>query len=166
MRRYRQFGEINDLNQAWDLYYHVFKRITKQLPASNSVQLALQYVSPKLLAMRDLELAVPGTYVSGQPIVRIMQFEPIVLVISSKQRPRRLKIRGSDGRTYQYLLKGHEDMRQDERVMQLFGLVNTLLSIDTESYKRRLSLRRFPVIPLSPNTGMLGWVANLSLIHI
>ena len=145
---------------------HVFKRITKQLPASNSVQLALQYVSPKLLAMRDLELAVPGTYVSGQPIVRIMQFEPIVLVISSKQRPRRLKIRGSDGRTYQYLLKGHEDMRQDERVMQLFGLVNTLLSIDTESYKRRLSLRRFPVIPLSPNTGMLGWVANCDTLHM
>ena len=166
VRRYRQFGEINDLNQAWDLYYHVFKRITKQLPASNSVQLALQYVSPKLLAMRDLELAVPGTYVSGQPIVRITQFEPIVLVISSKQRPRRLKIRGSDGRTYQYLLKGHEDMRQDERVMQLFGLVNTLLSIDTESYKRRLSLRRFPVIPLSPNTGMLGWVANCDTLHM
>lgn len=166
VRRYRQYGEINDLNQAWDLYYHVFKRITKQLPASNSVQLALQYVSPKLLAMRDLELAVPGTYVSGQPIVRITQFEPVVLVISSKQRPRRLKIRGSDGRTYQYLLKGHEDMRQDERVMQLFGLVNTLLSIDTESYKRRLNLRRFPVIPLSPNTGMLGWVANSDTLHI
>lgn len=166
VRRYRQYGEINDLNQAWDLYYHVFKRITKQLPASNSVQLALQYVSPKLLALRDLELAVPGSYQSGQPIVRITQFEPVVLVISSKQRPRRLKVLGSDGRTYQYLLKGHEDMRQDERVMQLFGLVNTLLEIDTESYKRRLSLRRFPVIPLSPNTGMLGWVANSDTLHI
>ncbi|WFD00567.1 non-specific serine/threonine protein kinase [Malassezia yamatoensis] len=166
VRRYRQFGEISDLNQAWDLYYHVFKRITKQLPASNSVQLALQYVSPKLLALRDLELAIPGSYVSGQPIVRITQFEPVVLVISSKQRPRRLKIKGSDGKTYQYLLKGHEDMRQDERVMQLFGLVNTLLSTDTESYKRRLSLRRFPVIPLSPNTGMLGWVANSDTLHI
>ena len=166
VRRYRQYGEISDLNQAWDLYYHVFKRITKQLPASNSVQLALQYVSPKLLALRDLELAVPGSYVSGQPVVRITQFEPVVLVISSKQRPRRLKMKGSDGRTYQYLLKGHEDMRQDERVMQLFGLVNTLLSTDTESYKRRLSLRRFPVIPLSPNTGMLGWVANTDTLHI
>lgn len=166
VRRYRQYGEISDLNQAWDLYYHVFKRITKQLPATNSVQLALQYVSPKLLAMRDLELAVPGSYHSGQPIVRIMQFEPIVLVISSKQRPRRLKMKGSDGRTYQYLLKGHEDLRQDERVMQLFGLVNTLLSIDAECYKRRLSIRRFPVTPLSPNTGMLGWVENSDTLHI
>jgi hypothetical protein len=28
---------------------------------------------------------------------------------------------------YTFLLKGHEDLRQDERVMQLFGLVNELL---------------------------------------
>ncbi len=58
-RRFRQYGDNSDLNQAWDLYYHVFKKITKQVPAGNSVQLDLQYVSPKLLAMRDLELAVP-----------------------------------------------------------------------------------------------------------
>ena len=37
---------------------------------------------------------------------------------------------GSDGREYVFLLKGHEDLRQDERVMQLFGLVNTLLAVD------------------------------------
>lgn len=165
-RRYRQYGEIADLNQAWDLYYHVFRRITKQLPSTNSVQLDLQYVSPKLLALRDLDLAVPGTYESGKAIVRISNFEQIVLVIASKQRPRRLKMKGSDGRAYQYLLKGHEDLRQDERVMQLFGLVNTLLSIDSESYKRRLEIRRYPVIPLSPNTGMLGWVENTDTLHV
>ena len=141
-------------------------RWPQQLPASNSVQLDLQYVSPKLLALRDLELAVPGTYHSGQPVVRISNFEQIVLIIASKQRPRRLKMKGSDGRTYQYLLKGHEDLRQDERVMQLFGLVNTLLSIDSECYKRRLDIRRFPVIPLSPNTGMLGWVENTDTLHV
>lgn len=165
-RRYRQHGEIADLNQAWDIYYHVFRRISKQLPSTNSVQLDLQYVSPQLLTMRDLELAVPGTYQSGQPIVRIGNFEQIVLVIASKQRPRRLKMRGSDGRIYQYLLKGHEDLRQDERVMQLFGLVNTLLSIDSESYKRRLEIRRYAVIPLSPNTGMIGWVENTDTLHV
>lgn len=166
-RRYRQYGEIADLNQAWELYYHVFKRIQKQMPSpSNSVQLDLQYVSPKLLAQRDLELAVPGTYESGKPIIRISNFEQLILVIASKQRPRRIKMKGSDGRTYQYLLKGHEDLRQDERVMQLFGLVNTLLSIDAESYKRRLEIRRYPVIPLSPNTGMLGWVENTDTLHV
>jgi len=37
-----------------------------------------------------------------------------------------------------FLLKGHEDLRQDERVMQLFGLVNTLLANDPETFKRHL----------------------------
>eukprot|EP00955_Chlamydomonas_euryale_P023401 247166-Chlamydomonas_euryale.AAC.1 len=40
-------------------------------------------------------------------------------VISSKQRPRKLTICGSDGAEYMFLLKGHEDLRQDERVMQV-----------------------------------------------
>ncbi|CAO1620752.1 unnamed protein product [Jaminaea pallidilutea] len=165
-RRFRQSGDEGELNNAWDAYYTVFRRISKQLPSGNSVQLDLQYVSPKLLAQRDLDLAAPGTYHSGQPVVRIQSFEQILLIIASKQRPRRLKMKGSDGRTYQYLLKGHEDLRQDERVMQLFGLVNTLLSIDSESYKRRLDIRRFPVIPLSHDTAMLGWVENTDTLHV
>lgn len=40
---------------------------------------------------------------------------------------------GDDGREYIFLLKGHEDTRQDERVMQLFGLVNTLLATDPKT---------------------------------
>ena len=39
-------------------------------------------------------------------------------------------MRGEDGREYGFLLKGHEDLRQDERAMQLFGLANALLAKD------------------------------------
>jgi FKBP12-rapamycin complex-associated protein len=60
-----------------------------------------------------------------------------------------MPIYGTDGKEYLFLLKGHEDIRQDERVMQLFGLVNTLLSIDSQTAKKELSIRRMPVIPLS-----------------
>lgn len=48
---------------------------------------------------------------------------------------------GSNGRMYRFLLKGHEDLRQDERVMQLFGLVNALLSNDPETSKRDLLIK-------------------------
>jgi FKBP12-rapamycin complex-associated protein len=48
------------------------------------------------------------------------------------------RVPGSNGRQYRFLLKGHEDLRQDERVMQLFGLVNTLLSNNPETSKRDL----------------------------
>ncbi len=46
---------------------------------------------------------------------------------------------GDNGQEYQFLLKGHEDLRQDERVMQLFGLVNSLLLNNTETFRRNLT---------------------------
>ena len=46
---------------------------------------------------------------------------------------------GSNGQEYQFLLKGHEDLRQDERVMQLFGLVNSLLLNHPETFRRNLT---------------------------
>ncbi|KAI9820202.1 MAG: phosphatidylinositol kinase- protein kinase tor1 [Pycnora praestabilis] len=161
---YRRTGEVGDLNQAWDLYYQVFRKIARQLP--QLMTLELQYVSPKLQVARDLDLAVPGTYLSGKPVTRIVSFDPVSTVISSKQRPRKLGLRGSDGVSYAFLLKGHEDIRQDERVMQLFGLVNTLLATDSECFKRHLNIQRYPAIPLSQNSGLLGWVANSDTLHV
>lgn len=161
---YRRTKDITNLNQAWDVYYNVFRRISKQLPQLQSLE--LQFVSPKLEGARDLELAAPGTYKAGQPIVRIMKFDPIFTVISSKQRPRKLSCKGSDGKNYQYLLKGHEDIRQDNLVMQLFGLVNTLLANDTECFKRHLDIQQFGAIPLSPKVGLLVWVPNSDTFHV
>lgn len=64
------------------------------------------------------------------------------------------------------LIKGHEDLRQDERVMQLFGLVNTLLSADQECAKRHLSIQQYSVTPLSPGAGLLGWVQHSDTMHM
>jgi len=51
------------------------------------------------------------------------------MILQSKQRPRKLTIYGDDGKEYNFLLKGREDLRLDERVMQFFSLVNKLLAI-------------------------------------
>jgi FKBP12-rapamycin complex-associated protein len=94
-----------------------------------------------------------------------MSFDPVLHVLQTKKRPRRMTLKGSDGNSYMYALKGHEDIRQDERVMQLFGLVNTLLDNDSESFKRHLSVQQFPAIPLSQNSGLIGWVSNSDTLH-
>merc|ERR1719270_2504428 len=161
--RYKMSANIRDLNQAWDLYYHVFRRISRQLP--QLTQLELQYVSPKLLMCRDLELAVPGSYTPFGAINKIGMVEPSLQVITSKQRPRKLSIRGNNGRIYMFLLKGHEDLRQDERVMQFFSLVNSLLVNDPETLRRNLAIQRFAVIPLSTNSGLIGWVPHSDTLH-
>lgn len=45
--KYRSSRKDAELHQAWDLYYHVFKKINKQLHALT--QLELQYVAPALV---------------------------------------------------------------------------------------------------------------------
>ena len=195
LQKYRLSRKEAELHQAWDLYYHVFKRINKQLPSL--VMLELHYVSPALakaevgrptcsqipisaslpaltsstppkppnsivcrggrcagkrsfrshhlkisaafrkgsevcelgqrndkrqngqqgfpsitslgpsvaVVLQGLELAVPGTYIAGAPVVTIAAFAPQLTVITSKQRPRKLTIHGSDGAEYMFLLK-------------------------------------------------------------
>ena len=44
--------------------------------------------------------------------------------------------------------------------MQLFGLVNTMLANDRTTAERDLSIARYAVIPLSPNSGLIGWVSK------
>lgn len=44
--------------------------------------------------------------------------------------------------------------------MQLFSLVNRLLSNDPETEHKDLAITRYSVIPLSHNTGIIGWVQN------
>ncbi|KAK9058046.1 hypothetical protein SSX86_022886 [Deinandra increscens subsp. villosa] len=160
---YKKSGKDAELTRAWDLYYHVFRRIDKQLQSLTTLD--LQSVSPELVECRDLELAVPGTYRADSPVVTIASFAPQLVVITSKQRPRKLTIHGNDGEDYAFLLKGHEDLRQDERVMQLFGLVNTLLENSRKTSEKDLSIQRYEVIPLSPNSGLIGWVPNCDTLH-
>jgi serine/threonine-protein kinase mTOR len=93
-------------------------------------------------------------------------FAPRVDVISwSKQRPRRMTIHGSSGTQYTFLLKGREDLRQDERVMQLFGLINALLASDGPAARAGLSIQRYAIMPLSNNSGVIGWVPYCDTLH-
>lgn len=161
---FRTSNEMGDLNQAWDLYYQVFRKITRQLPSLMTLE--LQYVSPKLKDVQALELAVPGTYQVGKPVICIDAFNPVATVIQSKQRPRKLEMKGSDGKAHTHILKGHEDIRQDERVMQLFGLCNTLLMNDTECRKRHLNIQSYAAVPLSTQSGLLGFVPNSDTLHV
>lgn len=104
LSRYSMHGDTSEIQQAWDIYYAVFQRLSRQLKMLNVIE--LQYVSPKLLAVRDLELAVPGTYQVGKEVVGIGSVLQTFQVISSKQRPRKISMRGRDGKEYTFCLKG------------------------------------------------------------
>lgn len=146
-----------------NLLFLSFRRINKQLPSLTKLELA--QCSPALSRARRLELGVPGSYRVDGSYVKIDKFVPSVQVITSKQRPRKITLRGSDGKDYVFLLKGHEDLRQDERVMQLFGLVNALLARDPQTKKHDLGIQRYAIAPLSHNCGLVGWVPHCDTLH-
>lgn len=84
--------------------FQVFQRLGKQLKLLTVIE--LQYVSPRLMLVRDLDIAVPGTYQSGKPVIGIQRVLQTFTVITSKQRPRKFSMKGMDGKEYTYCLKG------------------------------------------------------------
>lgn len=162
---FRSTGRTADLHQAWEIYQIVFKKIKAQISIFIKNKMELPHVSPALTHAVNLQLAVPGTYKPPNNVICISGFSHTVTVMPSKQRPRRISLTGSDGQQYQFLLKGNEDLRQDERVMQLFGLINVCLDNDRGTSNRGLAIVRYSVLPLSNNSGVIGWVDNCDTVN-
>jgi FKBP12-rapamycin complex-associated protein len=162
-KEFKATGDESLLQLAWETFYGVLSQLGHELADTKSLQ--LEQVSPKLLRAHQFELAVPGTYHAGRDVIAIQRFGTTVKVMNSKQRPRRLSMSGSDGKEYSFLLKGHEDLRQDERVMQLFGLVNALLNATEQCARLDLGIQRYSVVPLSTNSGLIEWVPQCDTLH-
>jgi DNA-dependent protein kinase catalytic subunit len=111
-------------------------------------------------------LVVPGQHLSLTAVrseddgARLSSCDPEILVMESIARPKRLKMRGSDGKEYWWLVKGGEDLRQDERLQQLFFSVNEMLSSDVKCSQRHLKLETYAVIPVSKRAGLVEWVQH------
>nr|XP_055063378.1 DNA-dependent protein kinase catalytic subunit [Misgurnus anguillicaudatus] len=111
------------------------------------------------------ELEVPGQYDGrSKPLpeyhAKITGFDERVKVMTSIRRPKRLIIRGDDEKDYPFLVKGGEDLRQDQRIEQLFGVMNMILSQDTTCSRRSLALRTYQVIPITSRIGLIEWMEN------
>jgi serine/threonine-protein kinase ATR len=58
--------------------------------------------------------------------------------MKSLARPRKVTIHGSNGQTYIFLGKPKDDLRKDARLMDFNGLINKLLTTNSDSRRRRL----------------------------
>jgi len=135
----------------------------------------LSHFSPYLTdyqASKDLTkcIALPGQYEiidrdpNQQSLVMISSFDPILLVLSSIRRPKRLTIHGNDEKDHNFLVKGGEDLRQDQRIEQMFMMMNDILSRDPHTRKRELHLNTYKVVPMTKDVGVLEWVDNTTPI--
>ncbi|GAB5583955.1 DNA-dependent protein kinase catalytic subunit isoform X1 [Prionailurus iriomotensis] len=111
------------------------------------------------------ELEIPGQYDGkGKPVpeyhARITGFDERVKVMASIRKPKRIIIRGHDEKEYPFLVKGGEDLRQDQRIEQLFEVMNVLLSQDAACSQRNMQLKTYRVIPMTSRLGLIEWIEN------
>ena len=93
--------------------------------------------------------------------ITISTFLDDVVILNSIIRPRKVSIRGSDGRIYGLLCKPKDDLRKDQRLMEFNAMINRSLKRDAESSKRRLYIKTYAVTPLNETCGLIEWVDNL-----
>ncbi|KAM4704971.1 DNA-dependent protein kinase catalytic subunit [Rhinophrynus dorsalis] len=111
------------------------------------------------------ELEIPGQYNGkSKPMpeyhVRISGFDERVKVMTSIRKPKRILIRGNDEREHPFLVKGGEDLRQDQRIEQLFDIMNLILNQDAACSQRHMQLKTYQVIPMTTRIGLIEWLEN------
>ncbi|CAH3911753.1 unnamed protein product [Pieris brassicae] len=107
--------------------------------------------------------AAPPVYIAG--------IEEQIQILPSLQKPRKVTLKGSDGKSYIIMLKPRDDLRKDFRLMEFNAVVNRFLQDAPETRRRRLYIRTYSVLPLNEECGLIEWVPNLVglrpvLIHI
>ena len=174
LKEYIDTNNLEPLAEAWDIYIHLYASITSYYKKFE--KMSLDYISNKLYKLQNSNIFIPGSY---SPLfknfcqkeehellgVKIKKIGKILKIFNTKQHPRQLTMIGKDDKEYMFLLKGHEDLHQDERVMQLFILVNTIIENNQAIKDKNLFIDTFSVLPLSHSTGIIGWVPNCDTLH-
>ncbi|KAG0225937.1 serine/threonine-protein kinase M1 [Actinomortierella wolfii] len=126
-------------------------------PRYNIVVPGQDTLNPLIPSSRET-MASHRPFREGMPQVECILDE--IDVMTSLQRPRKITIRGSDGRLYVFLCKPKDDLRKDTKVVEVGALVNMLLRTDREASRRNLYIRQYAVVPLNEECGLIEWVKN------
>ena len=97
--------------------------------------------------------------------VTITVFLDDAQILQSLIKPKRISIRGSDGRVYGMLCKPKDDLRKDQRLLEFNSMISRILKKDSECSKRRLYIKTYAVTPLNENCGLIEWVDGLRTIR-
>ncbi|XP_019851030.1 PREDICTED: transformation/transcription domain-associated protein [Amphimedon queenslandica] len=145
---------------------------TKSLQKSFLLEDRCRFLSNFSLNTADVEM--PGEHLELQTMpyyVKIARFMPRVEIVQKHNTTvRRLYIQGDNGKIYPYLVLNDVQAsknRREERVLQLFRLLNYSLKKEKETCKRHLQFSVPKVVALSPQMRLLeDDVSILSLSDI
>ncbi|KAJ2603503.1 Serine/threonine-protein kinase smg1 [Coemansia sp. RSA 1722] len=139
--------------------------------ASTASSLAVGQISPRLLGFRA-PIPIPSLTNPTEPLY-FAQIGSAVRVIGSKTRPKLISLhlanRFGEISRHKYILKGSEDLRIDECVMQTFVRLNRVLDNGNGDGEQGRSgrLAVYNVVPIDTYGGLLQVVDNApSLFHL
>jgi len=187
--------------QTWEAVNTVITQLRTLM--SSHTDVTLQDVSPVLMAgtwcvSREASLlAVDGMHASGGTYTMQESSSPSVPhhssivsevgshveVLRTKTRPKKLLLIDGTGRRVPFLVKSREDLRLDERIMQLCQVSNQLIASDIQALTQtestmedvslsssyvslnralrrgaRLEASTYAVVPLGDRCGLIRWV--------
>ena len=114
-------------------------------------------------------LELPGQYTGdAKPVlaqhVKIVRFESKLKVFSSNQKPIEVRMLGSDGKCYRYIMKHGEDLRQDQRIQQILKMMSDKLVMDKKCKQNKLAVLTYQVTPVNQFCGMLSVIENTTTV--
>ncbi|OHT04748.1 PIKK family atypical protein kinase [Tritrichomonas foetus] len=141
----------------------IYSKIHSHIVSNRTVSMHIS--APSLAQLKNSILAVPGTYSIDEQVINIFQFDPTLDIFNSKMRPRLVAVYGSDGIAHRSLLKGREDLRMDQRVMQFFELINQHIFNDFTNEARSMKITTYSITPLSTNAGLIQFVDGTDTLY-
>ncbi|KAJ6781431.1 hypothetical protein PWT90_08113 [Aphanocladium album] len=99
-------------------------------------------------------------------IPTIAKLEPTMTIAGGVSAPKIITAIGTDGKKYKQLVKGgHDDLRQDAIMEQVFAAVSSLLKHHRSAQQRNLGIRTYKVLPLTASSGLIEFVPNTIPLH-
>ena len=145
----RQFRALT--KESLDAKLVALAKLKKQGSVQRSkVTPPVSTISPGLTHIENGCLPVFGIYSPGKQTQITMQSVcNQFTVLPSKMKPRLVRIYGSDGHVYRFIIKVGEDLRIDQRAMQVIELVNKLVDSNITTYS---------ITPLSTTLGVIQYL--------
>ncbi|KAL7161647.1 hypothetical protein ACSBR2_042172 [Camellia fascicularis] len=154
---------IRQMKQMVEIYIKLAELETKREDTNKKVTLPREIRSVRQLELVPVVTSTfPVDHSCQYPEGSFPHFKGLaesIMVMNGINAPKVVECQGSDGNRYRQLAKsGNDDLRQDAVMEQFFGLVNTFLHNHRDTWKRRLGIRTYKVVPFTPSAGVLEWV--------
>ncbi|KAM0676776.1 serine/threonine-protein kinase M1 [Binucleata daphniae] len=133
-----------------------FLKICDYKTKGNDLQLSIQKHFKLSLTYTE-DVCIPNSKFN----TKIAGFLDHIQVYKSLQSPKKITLTGTNGKLYCLLCKPNDDLRKDNRFMDLNRTLNNIFKKDKKTSQKNLYIRTYTVIPINHKNGIIEWVDGL-----